>query len=140
MHYLFYFTTKFQFCEDHKHTVYLFSISVCYPNFYIKVFISKSFLSFQLFNGDKKLLVKLRASGSGLISCMSGRRKKIQYVKSIWLILHSDLKEHLLLHYIWHIQHIWNMWHKRSTYTQSLACCLQRSLDTSCSHKNFEYC
>lgn len=137
MHYLFYFATKFQFCEDHKHTVYLFSISVCYPNYYIKVFVSKLFLSFQLFNGDKKLLVKLRASGSWLISSMLGRRKKIQYVKSIWLILHSDLKDHFLLHYIWHIRQIQNMWQKEA---HTHIACLQRSLDTSCSHKNFEYC
>ena len=75
--------------------LYLFPVQICYLTGYIKAFITTSFLYFQLFHADEKLIFVLRASRLGLISSMRLDYKKgIRSVKSTWSILHSELKAH----------------------------------------------
>ena len=87
-----------------KKTIFCFSGILCYTCYsvlnvsisiqidHIKAFESKSFLPFQLFDGGESLFIfTLRASGLVLIFSLDVR-KDIQWVKSAWSILHSELK------------------------------------------------
>ena len=60
----------------------------------MKAVIPRLFLVFQLFPADERFYVfALRASGLRLISSMRlDDKKNIQSVKSVWSVLHSELK------------------------------------------------